>query len=108
MKKPISTTGMLDSDDAPTLTQEDFDRARFRIGRQEVSREEWRKAARAHLNENPNINITLDQDVFNWLKERTNEHGYQIVINTVLREAMQRQALETTLRRVIREELAHR
>lgn len=105
--KPVSTTAILDSDDAPTLTQEDFERARFRVGLKDVSREEWRKAARVHLNQNQYIHITLDQDVLNWLKEQANEHGYQTLINAALREAMQRQTLETVLRRVIREELTH-
>jgi uncharacterized protein (DUF4415 family) len=107
MMKPVSTTAILDSDDAPALTQEDFERARFRVGQKDVSREEWRKAARVHLSESQHINITLDQDVLNWLKEQANEHEYQTLINIALREAMQRQTLETVLRRIIREELTH-
>jgi hypothetical protein len=34
--------------------------------------------------------------------------GYQTLINQALHQAMQGEQIETTLRRVIREELAHR
>ena len=37
--KPISTTATLDSsDDAPELTQADFDRAHFRVAGRDVNR----------------------------------------------------------------------
>lgn len=105
--KPASITVTLDSDDAPKLTQEDFERARFRIGFKDVSREEWQEAARMHLSEHQKINITLDQDVIAWLTAQTDVSGYQTLINSTLREAMQRQTLEALLRRVIREELTN-
>ena len=105
--KPTSITATLDSDDAPKVTQDDFERARFRIGLRDVSREEWQEAARARLNESRKINIMLDQDVIAWLSTQTDADGYQTLINSTLREAMQRQTLEALLRRVIREELAH-
>lgn len=100
-------TATLDSDDAPKLTQDDFERARFRIGFKDVSREEWQEAARARLNESQKISITLDQDVIAWLNTQTDARDYQTLINAALREAMQRQTLEALLRRVIREELTH-
>lgn len=105
--KPTSITVTLDSDDAPTLAQEDFERARFRIGLKDVSREEWQEAARVRLNESRKINIMLDQDVIAWLNTQTDARDYQALINAALREAMQRQTLEALLRRVIREELTH-
>ena len=73
--KPTSITATLDSDDAPKLTQDDFGRARFRIGFKDVSREEWQEAARARLNECQKVNITLDQDVIAWLSTQT-DAGY--------------------------------
>ena len=105
--KSTSITTTLDSDDAPKLTQEDFERVRFRIGLKDVSREEWQEAARVRLNESRKINIMLDQDVIAWLNTQTDARDYQALINAALREAMQRQTLEALLRRVIREELAH-
>lgn len=45
--KPTSTTSTpATSDDAPPVTQADFDRARFRVGGQAASRIEWKTAVR--------------------------------------------------------------
>ena len=56
------------------------------------------------------ITIRLDEDVVQWFKDQVDQAGggnYQTLINRVLREhiAQQREPLEDTLRRVIREEL---
>lgn len=56
------------------------------------------------------ITIRLDADVLNWFKERVHEAGggnYQTLINDALRQHIgaSTEALEETLRRVIREEL---
>lgn len=49
--KPTSTTKTpaIFDDDAPLLTQADFDRARFRVGMKDVSRVEWQVAVRARV-----------------------------------------------------------
>jgi hypothetical protein len=48
--KPTSTTSTpTTSDDSPPLSQADFNRARFRVGDQDVSRVEWQSAVRAKL-----------------------------------------------------------
>lgn len=55
--KPISmtvTSAPCDADDAPVLTQDDFDRARFRVAGRDVSRAEWQAAARAPDRIDPN------------------------------------------------------
>jgi len=59
------------------------------------------------------ITIRLDDDVLAWFREQVHAAGggnYQTLINLALREfvAEKREPLEKTLRRVIREELAHR
>ena len=56
------------------------------------------------------ITIRLDDDILEWFKTQVNEAGggsYQSEINAVLRRHMEskRESLESTLRRVIREEL---
>lgn len=56
------------------------------------------------------ITIRLDDDVLQWFKEQVNAAGggnYQTLINTALREHVkrEREPLEDTLRRVLREEL---
>jgi uncharacterized protein (DUF4415 family) len=57
------------------------------------------------------ITIRLDEDILAWFRERVHEAGggnYQSLINEALRQHIQQQhePLETTLRRVLREELA--
>ena len=56
------------------------------------------------------ITIRLDDDVLAWFKAQVDAAGggnYQSLINAALREHMKRkhESLETTLRRVLREEL---
>jgi uncharacterized protein (DUF4415 family) len=56
------------------------------------------------------ITIRLDDDLLAWFKSQVNAAGggnYQSLINTALREHIKRknEPLETTLRRVLREEL---
>ena len=58
------------------------------------------------------ITIRLDDDVIAWFKHEVIEAGggnYQSLINSALREhiAQQKEPLEDTLRKVIREELKH-
>ena len=56
------------------------------------------------------ITIRLDEDVIDWFRQQTETQGggnYQTMINQVLRDYVlsQREPLEETLRRIIREEL---
>ena len=54
------------------------------------------------------ITIRLDPDIIQWFKDRVQGGGnYQSMINEALRHHVQRQGepLESTLRRVIREEM---
>ncbi len=58
------------------------------------------------------ITIRLDDDVLSWFRlqvERAGGGNYQSLINEALRQYIRRvnEPLETTLRRVIREELRH-
>ncbi len=57
------------------------------------------------------ITIRIDGDILNWFRNKVHEAGggnYQTLINEALREHVQHRegALERTLRKVIREELA--
>jgi uncharacterized protein (DUF4415 family) len=59
------------------------------------------------------ITIRLDDDVLTWFREQVHASSggnYQTLINLALRDfiAEKREPLEKTLRRVLREELAHR
>lgn len=56
------------------------------------------------------ITMRLDDDVLEWFRQHVHAAGggnYQTMMNSVLRDYVRRQheSLETTLRRVIREEL---
>jgi hypothetical protein len=56
------------------------------------------------------ITIRLDPDIIGWFRDRVKGGGnYQTLINEALREHIERQSgadLESTLRRVLREELS--
>jgi uncharacterized protein (DUF4415 family) len=54
------------------------------------------------------ITIRLDNEVIEWFKRQVNEAGggnYQSLINEALKGYVKQRGLESTLRRVIREEL---
>ena len=56
------------------------------------------------------VTIRLDNDILDWFRDRVDEAGggnYQALINRALRDSIQqqREPLESTLRRVIREEI---
>jgi uncharacterized protein (DUF4415 family) len=81
------------SDDIPIVTQADLDRARFRVNLQDTPRKQ-------------RVNIMLDTGVIAFFKSKAGQRGYQTLINQTLKQAMQQEEIETTLRRVVREELA--
>jgi uncharacterized protein (DUF4415 family) len=94
------------SDDAPRLTQADFDRARLRVAGKDVSRAEWQSSVRARVGKQ-RINIMLDAPIVEHFKAMAGERGYQTIINDTLRRVIETGILEADLRRIIREELAH-
>ena len=56
------------------------------------------------------VTIRLDKDILDWFRQQVDDAGggnYQTLINDALRSLVERkqEALETTLRRVIRDEL---
>jgi uncharacterized protein (DUF4415 family) len=54
------------------------------------------------------ITIRLDDEIIEWFRQQAEQSGsgnYQTAINHALREYIDRQSLETLLRRVVREEL---
>lgn len=81
------------SDDAPIVTQADLDRARFRVNLKDAPRKQ-------------RVNIMLDTGVIAFFKSKAGQRGYQTLINQTLKQAMHQEEIETTLRRVVREELA--
>ncbi len=79
-------------DEYPEITQTDIDRARFRVNLQDAPRKQ-------------RVNIMLDTGIIAFFKARAGKRGYQTLINTALKKAIYNEELETTLRRILREEL---
>ncbi len=103
--KPTSTTVTPDiSDEAPRLTQADFDRANFNLGGKAATKQEWQTAVRAKTGK-LRINIMLDAPIVEHFKALAGERGYQTLINDTLRRAVAGESLEADLRAIIREEL---
>lgn len=105
MKQTSTTkTPVISEDDAPKLTQADFDKARFRVGGKAASRPDWQAAVRQRLGKQ-RVSIMLDGEVIAFFRAKAGARGYQTLINQALHEAMAGEHLEATLRRVIREEM---
>ena len=81
-------------DEYPEIMQTDMDRARFRVNLRDVPRKQ-------------RVNIMLDTGIIAFFKAKAGERGYQTLINETLKQAIYREELEKTLRRILKEELAH-
>jgi uncharacterized protein (DUF4415 family) len=79
---------------------------RLRVGLTDVTREQFAEAVTARLGKQ-RVSIMLDTAIIEFFKAKAGARGYQTLINQALHQAMQSEEIETTLRRVIREELAH-
>jgi uncharacterized protein (DUF4415 family) len=89
----VSSSTISDSpDEYPNITQADLDRATFRVRLKSVPRQQ-------------RVSILLDTGLIEYFKAKAGERGYQALIGNILRQAREREDLEETLRRVIREEL---
>ncbi len=105
--KQTSTTKTLatSEDDAPALSQANFDGASYRIGKQHVSRSEWQRAVRGRIAKQ-RISIMLDAPIIARYKAIAGERGYQTLINDTLRRAVQGEHFVQDMRNAIRAELA--
>jgi uncharacterized protein (DUF4415 family) len=75
------------------------------VGLKDVSREEFSQAIHAHLGKQ-RVSIMLDASVLAFYKAKAGGRGYQTLINQALLDAMRGQELESSLRKILREELA--
>ena len=89
-------------DEYPEVTDEDLARGRFRINMKDVTREEWHASVKA---KKQRINIMLDASIVTWFKSQAGDRGYQTLINETLKQSINHQDIESTLRRVVREEM---
>jgi uncharacterized protein (DUF4415 family) len=77
---------------------------RLRVGLKDVSRDEFSAAVNERLGKQ-RVSIMLDGSVIAFFKAKAGERGYQTLINQALHQVMTGEQIESTLRRVIREEL---
>lgn len=92
MSNSYSSPTFDDEDDYPEITQTNIERAEFRVGLKPAPRKR-------------RVTILLDTVLIEYFQAKAGDRGYQTLINEALRQAMERDSLEETLRRVIREEL---
>ena len=83
----------IDTSEIPEVTEEQMIRAVLRAGGKPVSKGKIR------------INILLDAEVVAYFKSQAVGRGYQTLINEALKANIRDLGLESTLRRIIREEL---
>ncbi|QXL83407.1 BrnA antitoxin family protein [Comamonas sp. NLF-1-9] len=88
----------------PSAATSEAKAPRLRVGLKDVDRAEFATAVRERLGKQ-RVSIMLDGEVLAFFRAKAGERGYQTLINQALREAMASERLETTLRRVIREEM---
>lgn len=83
----------IDLSDIPEITEEQFARAKLRVGGKPIPKGKVR------------VNILLDASVVAYFKSLAGGRGYQTLINQALKTNILHNDMENTLRRVIREEL---
>ncbi len=92
MSNSYSSPTFDDEDEYPEITQANMERAEFRVGLKPAPRKR-------------RVTILLDTVLIEYFQAKAGDRGYPTLINEALRQAMERDSLEETLRRVIREEL---
>jgi uncharacterized protein (DUF4415 family) len=85
--------GDIDTSEIPEITEEQMKRATLRTGGKPVTKGKVR------------INILLDAEVIAYFKSQAGGRGYQTLINEALKASIHDRNLESTIRRIIREEL---
>ena len=86
MKRISSIKTPAISDDAPRVTQADFDRAEYRVAGKKVTKAQWQAAVPART-ARQRVSIMLDAPIIAYFKTAAGERGYQTSINATLRRA---------------------
>ena len=105
MKPTSSTKISAKSDDAPKVTQADFDRAAYRVAGKSVTKPQWQAAMRSRLGKQ-RISIMLDAPIIEYFKAAAGERGYQTLINDALRRVIDGEQTIADMRFAMRQELA--
>lgn len=88
----------------PSAVTSETKAPRLRLGLKDVDRDVFSAAVRDRLGKQ-RVSIMLDGEIIAFFRAKAGERGYQTLINQALHDAMTGERLESTLRRVIREEL---
>jgi len=83
----------IDTSEVPEITEQQMQKAALRFGGKPVAKGKVR------------INILLDAGVVAYFKSQAGGRGYQTLINEALKASIRERELESTIRRIIREEL---
>jgi uncharacterized protein (DUF4415 family) len=67
-----------------------------------------RDASGAILPNKQRVNIYLDSAIVEYFKAKAGERGYQTLINDALRQALQAESIEATIKKTIRQEMRKR
>ena len=105
MKRISSTKTSAVSDDAPKLTQADFDRAVFRVSGKKASKAQWQNAVNPRAGKQ-RISIMLDAPIIEYFRAAAGERGYQTLINDALRRVIEGERVVADVRLAVREEMA--
>ena len=92
-KKSTSTT----YDENAPITQADIKSGKLVLRK--------RGPAGAILPNKQRVNIYLDSAVIEHFKSKAGDRGYQTLINDALKQALQAESIETTIKKTIREEM---
>lgn len=82
--------------ECPPIRQADIDSGKLILRKRERGR---------ILQSKQRVNIYLDQAVIQHFKKLAGTRGYQTLINEALKNAIEQERLEATLRKIIRQEL---
>ncbi len=77
---------------------------RLRVALKDVSQSDFSAAVQQRLGKQ-RVSIMLDGSVIAFFKAKAGERGYQTLINQALHQSMVGEQLESSLRKVIREEM---
>lgn len=77
---------------------------RLRVALKDVSQADFTAAVQQRLGKQ-RVSIMLDGSVIAFFKAKAGERGYQTLINQALHQSMVGEQLESSLRKVIREEM---
>lgn len=90
-----STSAIFDED--ATITQSDIKSGKLVLRK--------RGASGAILPNKQRVNIYLDSVIVEHFKSKAGDRGYQTLINDALKQALQAESIEATIKKTIREEL---